>query len=102
MMNTATATKIENLRALIPADGLTMDAIMRLTYRAENLPSVTTLRKYNLLKVVRIESIVSTMTEEEMEDTCAEEPDFGWNSSWIWDEVANLWVSKEEIKFFGI
>lgn len=102
MMNTATAAKIENLRALIPSEGLTMDTIERMTYRAENLPSVATLRKYDLLKVVRVESMVSTMTEEEMVDACEEDPDFGWDSSWAWDEAAGLWVCKEEIKFFGI
>ena len=89
--------KIENLRNLLNSNGVRYDELERLTYRNENVPSISTLRKYGLLIVVREETYEDTMTDEESEEMDCEEM-----NDWDWDDDRNLWVYTETVRFYGI
>ena len=65
MMNAKMMEKVNNLRAMIGENGVTYNELERMTYRNDSVPSISTLRKYGLLKVVREEEYEDTMTEEE-------------------------------------
>jgi len=100
MMNAKMMEKVNNLRAMIGENGVCYDELERMTYRNESVPSISTLRKYGLLKVVREEKYESTMTEEEWDnynmyyDYHADE--------WNWNEERELYVCSEIIRFYGI
>lgn len=91
--------KVETLRSMI-SDGITYNTLKELTFRNEELPSMSSLRKYDLLKVVREEKIEETMTAEEWENACMEY-DY-YSSEWAWDEERELYVFSEVVRYYGI
>lgn len=100
MMNAKMMEKVNNLRAMIGENGVTYNELERMTYRNDSVPSISTLRKYGLLKVVREEEYEDTMTEEEWDnhDMCYDY----YSSEWNWNEERELYVYSEIIRFYGI
>lgn len=88
--------KIENLRSLI-GDGVEYRELMRLTYQNENVPSISTLRKMDLLVVVRMVSYEETLTIDE-----AYEMDSDELEGYEWDEDRELYVKMEGARYWGL
>lgn len=92
--------KVNNLRAMIGENGVLYDVLERMTYRNDSVPSIATLRKYGLLKVVREEEYEDTMTEEEWDN---HDMYYDYTSAdWNWDEKRELYVCFGIIRFYGI
>lgn len=88
--------KIENLRNLI-GDGVEYSELVRLTYQNENVPSISTLRKMDLLVVVRVVSYEETLTIDE-----AYEMDSDELEGYEWDEDRELYVKMEGARYWGL
>lgn len=89
--------KVENLRNYIEGMNLTYDHLCSILRSHEEFPSMTSLRKYGLLKVVAHEEYEVTMTDNEASYQCYEDMD-----SYEWDEDRELWVSMESVNYYGI
>lgn len=88
--------KIENLRNLI-GDGVEYSELVRLTYQNENVPSISTLRKMDLLVVVRVVSYEEILTIDE-----AYEMDSDELEGYEWDEDRELYVKMEGARYWGL
>ena len=98
-MTTTMLNKVETLRALI-GDGVTYDRLVDLTFRNDAVPSITSLRKYGLLKVVRTETYTYEMTEEEWEcEEWAEDDDV---EDWEWNEEKGAYVWTQTVNYYGV
>lgn len=99
-MTNSMMKKIENLRNLLGEKGMPYSDICNLVFRNNDLPSMTTLHKFNLLKVVRVEEWEETMTEDEWEWNDMNDDDS--SEYWDWDEDRNLWVCEDSLKYYGV
>ena len=89
--------KVENLRNFIEGKKLTYDHLCSILRAHEEFPSISSLRKYGLLKVVGHEDFEMTMTDEDASYQCYEDMD-----SFEWDESRNLWVAMDSVDYYGI
>ena len=89
--------KVENLRNYIEGKKLTYDHLYSILRAHEEFPSMTSLRKYGLLKVVAHEEYELTVTDEEASYQYYEDMD-----CYEWDEVRGLWVTIESVDYYGI
>ena len=89
--------KIENLRNYIENKKLTYDHLCSILRAHEEFPSISSLRKYGLLKVVGHEEFEVTMEEWEAAYQCYEDMDY-----FEWDESRNLWVMMDSVDYYGI
>lgn len=94
-MTNAMMEKVENLRNMIGAGGVRYCDLEEMTWRNDSVPSISTLRKYNLLVVVREVEFEDTAEENELEVD-----DF--ENDWQWDEDRNLYVLRETVRYYGI
>ena len=90
--------KIENLRNMI-GNGVDYKELERLTYRNDKVPSISTLRKYNLLTIVRTEEYKYEITEEEREEW---ECDDGYFDDGDWDEEKEKYIMIIKVNYYGI
>lgn len=88
--------KIENLRSLI-GNGVEYSELVRLTYHNENVPSISTLRKMDLLVVVRVVSYEETLTIDEAYEMGSDELE-----GYEWDEDRELYVKMEGARYWGL
>ena len=92
--------KVENLRRMIGKNGVTYHELERLTFRNEEVPSIASLRKYDLLKIMRTENIEEEMTVEEWDNN---DMQYDYHASeWNWNEQKGTYVYHEEINYYGI
>lgn len=92
--------KVENLRKYLEGKKLTYDQLFETLRGNENFPSMTSLRKYGLLKVVEHEETELTMTDEEA--SYQEYDDTDDSEEWDWDEDRHLWVYMYSVDYYGI
>lgn len=97
MMTKTTELKVSILRARIPETGITYDDLLAITTHAPTLPSVTVLRKYDLLKVVSEMTYEETMTMEE-----ADQFDHAQLIDWGWFVDGNHWTYIHGIKYYKV
>ena len=96
-MTKAMMEKVENLRKFIENKKLSYDHLCDILRAHSEFPSVTTLRRYNLLKIVGHEEFEVTMTDDEADYQYYEDMD-----GFEWDENRNLWVMMDSINYYGI
>ena len=87
--------KVENLRNMI-GDGVDYKELERLTFRNEKVPSISTLRRYNLLTIVRTEEYKYEIPEEELEDWD------GYFDEGDWDEEKEKYIMIIKVNYYGI
>ncbi len=97
MMTKTTELKVNNLRALIPETGITYDHLLAITTHAAALPSITTLRKYNLLQVVSEMTYEETMTMEK-----ADQFDPAQLIDWGWFIDGDHWTYIHGLKYYKV
>ena len=97
MMTKTTELKVNNLRARIPETGVTYDHLLAITLHAPALPSITVLRKYNLLKVVSEMTFEETMTMEE-----ANRFDPAQLIDWGWFVDGDHWTYIHGLKYYKV
>ena len=91
--------KVENLRNMI-GDGVDYKELERLTFRNEKVPSISALRRYNLLTIVRIEEYKYEMTEEELEEECGCDDDYF--NEWEWNDEEEKYIMIIKVNYYGI
>ena len=91
--------KVENLRKYLEGKKLTYDQLFEILRGNDQFPSMTSLRKHGLLKVVEHKEIEFTMTDEE---ASYQEYDDTDDSEWDWDEDRNVWVYMYSVDYYGI
>jgi len=87
--------KVENLRNMI-GGGVDYKELERLTFRNEKVPSISTLRRYNLLTIVRTEEYKYEIPEEELEDWD------GYFDEGDWDEEKEKYIMIIKVNYYGI
>lgn len=95
-MKAETMMKIENLKNAIAGKKMTYDMLSELVAKNDNFPSMTTLRKYNLLVVVEEEETEYTTTEDDYWDNTEYYEDY------MYDADRDLYVCKEVVRYYGI
>lgn len=93
-MQNATAKKIANFKALIGNNIYTYDDLMSLMEGRKDLPSWTTLRKYNVVDVVKTESYFTKL--DDTGDALL------WNGWYEWDAKDNKWIIDHNFNLYGL
>lgn len=93
----STESKVRNLRAIFPKDGMSYRDLMSLTAGNKLYPSYSTLKKYGLLEVLREETYEEVMTQETAE-LFGEEQLTGWG--WFPEDCG--WTYVHGYKIYGL
>lgn len=93
-MQAATVKKIENFKELIKDNLYTYNDLMSLMEGRKDLPSWATLRKYNVIDIVKTESFVTKL--EDSGDALL------WNGWYEWDSKDNKWIIDHIFNLYGL
>lgn len=94
-MQIATIKKINTFKALMGAQELRYEEIMNIIEsHSKEVPSWTTLRKYGVLDIVRVEGY--TIEAEDSGDALL------WNGWYQWDEKKKIWVIDHFFKIYKV
>ena len=93
-MQNATKAKIDNFKALIGDKALTYNDIMAMMEGHKGLPSWATLRKYNVIDVVRTEHYETELPDEG--DALL------WNGWYKWDADRKVWIIDHTFNLYGL
>ena len=93
-MQNLTLRKIENFKALIGDKTYTYNDLMTLMEGRKDIPSWATLRKYNVIDIVRTEEYTT-----ELDDTGDA---LLWNGWYQWDEKKNKWIIDHVFHIYGL
>lgn len=91
--------KIENLRNLLNGREVRYEELERICYRNDSVPSISSLKKYNVL-VMRMEEVETVMDENEWEnefDECDE-----YFDEFHWDDDRELYVMNYFIHWYSV
>ena len=93
-MQKATEIKIENFKRLIADNLYTYDDLMSLIEGRKDVPSWATLRKYNVIDVIKTYSYTTKLADTR--DALL------WNGWYEWDEQAGEWVIDHNFNMYGL
>ena len=93
-MQLATAKKIENFKALIGNNLYTYNDLMSLIEGHKGMPSWATLRKYNVIDVVKTYSYTTKLADTG--DALL------WNGWYEWDASSNQWIIDHNFNMYGL
>lgn len=96
-MTKTTEMKVAHLRAILPAEGVSYDTLKAMTEHNATVPSISTLRKYGLLTIVREETYEEVMTAE-----AAAEFDPDQLAAWGWFPEDGGYTYIHGRKFYGL
>lgn len=93
-MQKATAAKIANFKALIGDKLYTYNDILSMIENRKDIPSWNTLRKYNVIDVVKTYSYTT-----ELEDTGDA---LLWNGWYEWNPTTGKWIIDHNFNMYGL
>ena len=93
-MQKATEKKIENFKNMIANRLYTYDDLMTLMEGRKDIPSWSTLRKYNIIEVKKTENYTT-----EMED---KDEALLWNGWYEWNEKSGKWIIDHNFNLYGL
>lgn len=93
-MQLATAKKIENFKALIGNNLYTYNDLMSLIEGRKGMPSWATLRKYNVIDVIKTYSYTT-----ELDDTGDA---LLWNGWYEWNAATGKWIIDHNFNMYGL
>ena len=91
--------KIENLKNLLNGREVRYEELERICYRNDSVPSIPSLKKYNVL-VVRVEETETVMDENEWENEFDEYDEFF--NDFRWDDERKLYVKNYFIRWYSV
>lgn len=93
-MQKATEIKIENFKHLIADNLYTYEDLMSLMEGRKDVPSWATLRKYNVIDIVKTESYTT-----ELDDTGDA---LLWNGWYEWNPETKKWIIDHNFNLYGV
>lgn len=93
-MQHATAVKIANFKNLIGNHLYTYEDIMTLIKDRKDVPSWATLRKYNVIDVIKTYSYTTKL--DDTGDALL------WNGWYEWDASCNQWIIDHNFNMYGL
>lgn len=93
-MRKDTEKKIETFRQFIGNNSYTYNDLMALIENRKDLPSWNTLRKYNIIDVVRTESYTTELNDEG--DALL------WNGWYEWNAKTGKWIIDHNFNIYGL
>ena len=96
-MTKTTEMKVAALRAILPTEGVSYETLKLLTEHNATVPSISTLRKYGLLAIVREETYEEFITAE-----AAAKFDPNQLAAWGWFPEDGGYTYIHGRKFYGL
>lgn len=93
-MQNATTKKIENFKTLIGNNLYTYNDLMSLIEGRKDMPSWATLRKYNVIDVIKTYSYTTKLADTG--DALL------WNGWYEWDASSNQWIIDHNFNMYGL
>lgn len=93
-MQKMTAMKIDNFKKMMGDRILTYNDLLPLIENDKNMPSWATLRKYNVIDIVKTESYTTEL------DDCGDA--LLWNGWYEWNPETKKWIIDHNFNLYGV